>query len=102
VGPVAVRDLALALRSERPVRHRLRRRGPGGGLLRLLRRGKSFVKLGSLVNALGLVPSEAELNFLGKDGTIAVSLGAPRRPGPARGRPDRGLREAWLLVRLLR
>jgi hypothetical protein len=36
--------------------------------------GKSFVKLGSLVNAPGLVPSEAELNFLGKDGTIAVSL----------------------------
>ena len=36
--------------------------------------GKSFVKLGSLVNAPGLVPSEAELNFLGKDNSIAVSL----------------------------
>ena len=36
--------------------------------------GKSFVKLGSLVNAPGLVPSEAELNFLGKDNSIAVSM----------------------------
>lgn len=36
--------------------------------------GKTFVKLGSLVNAPALVPSEAELNFLGKDGDVAVSL----------------------------
>ena len=36
--------------------------------------GRSFVKLGSMVKAPGLVPSEAELNFLGKDQTIAVSL----------------------------
>jgi hypothetical protein len=36
--------------------------------------GKSFAKLGSLMNAPGLVPSEAELNFVGKDGNIAVSL----------------------------
>ena len=36
--------------------------------------GKSFVKLGSLLNAPALVPSEAELSFLGADGMVAVSL----------------------------
>jgi hypothetical protein len=36
--------------------------------------GRSFVKLGSLVKAPGLVPSEAELNFLGEDQSTAVSL----------------------------
>lgn len=36
--------------------------------------GKSFVKLGSLVKAPGLVPSEAELNFLGESQDVAVSL----------------------------
>jgi len=36
--------------------------------------GRSFVKLGSLLKAPGLVPSEAELNFLGRDQSIAVSL----------------------------
>jgi len=36
--------------------------------------GRSFVKLGKLVDAPGLVPSEAELNFLGKDKSVAVSL----------------------------
>ncbi len=36
--------------------------------------GRSFVKLGSLVNAPRLVPSEAELSFLGEDRMIAVAL----------------------------
>jgi len=36
--------------------------------------GKSFVKLGSLVKAAALVPSEAELNFLGERQEVAVSL----------------------------
>jgi hypothetical protein len=36
--------------------------------------GKTFVKLGSLVDAPALVPSEAELNFLGEHGEVAVSL----------------------------
>ena len=36
--------------------------------------GKTFFKLGSLVNAPALVPSEAELNFLGHHGEVAVSL----------------------------
>ncbi len=36
--------------------------------------GRSFIKLGSLVNAPRLVPSEAELSFLGKEQTTAVSL----------------------------
>jgi len=36
--------------------------------------GRSFIKLGSLMNAPGLVPSEAELSFLGKEQTTAVSL----------------------------
>ena len=36
--------------------------------------GRSFAKLGSLVKAPGLVPSEAELNFLGRAQDVAVSL----------------------------
>ena len=36
--------------------------------------GKTFVKLGSILKAPGLVPSEAELNFLGRDRNVAVSL----------------------------
>jgi hypothetical protein len=36
--------------------------------------GASFVKLGSLVKAPGLVPSEAELSFVGEDNSVAVSL----------------------------
>jgi hypothetical protein len=36
--------------------------------------GKSFIKLGSLVKAPALVPSEAELSFLGEDQRVAVSL----------------------------
>ncbi len=36
--------------------------------------GKTFFKLGSLVNAPALVPSEAELNFLGDHREVAVSL----------------------------
>ncbi len=36
--------------------------------------GKTFAKLGSIVNAPAAVPSEAELNFLGKHGEVAVSL----------------------------
>lgn len=36
--------------------------------------GKTFVKLGSILNAPAQVPSEAELNFLGEHGEVAVSL----------------------------
>jgi len=36
--------------------------------------GASFVKVGSLVKAPGLVPSEAELSFVGEDHGVAVSL----------------------------
>lgn len=36
--------------------------------------GKSFTRLGSVLNAPDQVPSEAELNFLGPDESIAVSL----------------------------
>lgn len=36
--------------------------------------GKTFVKLGSILNDPAAVPSEAELNFLGEHGEVAVSL----------------------------
>src|SRR5262249_29434107 len=36
--------------------------------------GKTFTRLGSVLAAPGQVPSEAELNFLGPDQSVAVSL----------------------------